>query len=48
MQMFFLKKNRTKSVYIHSIYTVYVSKMHFMAFILWLSYGYGMGILWYA
>ncbi len=44
----FRVKNMTKSIYIHSIYIVYLQKCHFWHFILWVSYVYYMGILWFA
>ena len=40
-------KKATKSVYIHSIYTVNASFLQNRVFILWVSYGYVMVILWY-
>ena len=46
MQIYFYSGKSTKSVYILCIYTVRVHKMQKIAVILWVSYGYPMGILW--
>ena len=37
----------TKSIYIHSIYIEKAKKLQNSGFILWVSYGYYMGILWW-
>ena len=46
-KMTYANKNKhTKSVYILCIYTVEAQKMQKMQSMLWVSYGYVMGILW--
>ena len=46
MQIYFVSKKYGESIYIHSIYIVKEQKVSFCSFILWVSYGYVMDILW--
>ena len=45
-KLHFFAQKASKSIYIHSIYIVNVRFLHFLASILWESYGNDMGILW--
>ena len=46
MQIYFVSKKHTESIYIQSIYIEERQKVQKIASILWVSYGYVMGILW--